>query len=46
MSHKSEARENAKRVFKQQFQNTLHMSTIQEDAEDKNVGKHWEPFVM
>jgi len=46
MSHKSETRGNAKRVLRQQFQKTLHMTTIQEDAEDKSVGKHWEPFVV
>jgi hypothetical protein len=39
MSHKSETRGNSKRVLKQQFQNALHMSTIQGDAEDKSVRK-------
>jgi hypothetical protein len=46
MSHKSETRENAERVLRQQFKNTPLMSTIQEDSEDKNVGKHCETFVV
>lgn len=46
MSPKSETRGNARRVWRQLLQNTLRMSTVREDAEDKNVGGNCELSVV